>query len=315
VSTADQLEWEARLRRPVAFAAFGAGLLLLVGTVVFQSILDDRPGIRSLPDFLLSVNQSPGPLIASSLLQALAALLLALVFYYLFRATVHRSPTVPRWFVYLIFLGPAMYAISQVIGAIDRIDVAEMFADQSYAFEDANPGEDPDLTECPAIRGALGEACAEELLRDNSNGAAIFLSLGGSVLVAFLFVMLPLRARRAGLISPFMSILGVITGVLLVLQILPLVPVVIEAFWLGAIGALFLGNWPGGRGPAWESGEAEPWPTPAQRRGLLGPRDEAPADGAEAEPERAPEPEAEAEPGAEPDPERPSSRKRKRKRR
>jgi hypothetical protein len=90
---------------------------------------------------------------------------------------------------------------------------------------------------------------------------------------------------------------------------------VIEAFWLGAIGALFLGNWPGGRGPAWESGEAEPWPTPAQRRGLLGPRDEAPADEADAEPELAPEPEAEAEPGAEPDPERPSSRKRKRKRR
>jgi hypothetical protein len=313
VSTQDQLDWEARLRRPVAFAAFGAGLLLLVGTVLFQSILEDRPGVRALPDFLLSVNDSPGPLIASAVIQGLAALLLMLVFYYLFRATVHRSPTVQRWFVYLIFLGPAMYALSQVIGAVDRIDVAEMFADQAYAFEDADRSEDPDLTECPAIRGELGEACAEELLRDNSSGATVFLSLGGSVLVAFLFVMLPLRARRAGLLSPFMSILGVITGVLLVLQILPLVPVVIEAFWLGAVGALILGNWPGGRGPAWESGEAEPWPTPAQRRGLLVPRGEA-ADEAGREPEGAPEPEAEAEPGAEPEPERPSSRKRKRKR-
>ena len=313
MSTQDQLEWEARLRRPVAFAAFGAGLLLLAGTVLFQSILEDRPGVRALPDFLLSVNDSPGPLIASAVMQGLAALLLMLVFYYLFRATVHRSPTVPRWFVYLIFLGPAMYALSQVIGAVDRIDVAEMFADRSYAFEDADPSEDPDLTECPAIRGELGEACAEELLRDNSSGATVFLSLGGSVLVAFLFVMLPLRARRAGLLSPFMSILGVITGVLLVLQILPLVPVVIEAFWLGAVGALILGNWPGGRGPAWESGEAEPWPTPAQRRGLLAPRGEA-TDAAGPEPEGAPEPEGEAEPGAEPAAERPSSRKRKRKR-
>ena len=313
MSTQDQLEWEARLRRPVAFAAFGAGLLLLAGTVLFQSILEDRPGVRALPDFLLSVNDSPGPLIASAVMQGLAALLLMLVFYYLFRATVHRSPTVPRWFVYLIFLGPAMYALSQVIGAVDRIDVAEMFADQSYAFEDADPSEDPDITECPAIRGELGEACAEELLRDNSSGATVFLSLGGSVLVAFLFVMLPLRARRAGLLSPFMSILGVITGVLLVLQILPLVPVVIEAFWLGAVGALILGNWPGGRGPAWESGEAEPWPTPAQRRGLLAPRGEA-TDAAGPEPEGAPEPEGEAEPGAEPAAERPSSRKRKRKR-
>jgi hypothetical protein len=314
VSTPEQLEWEGRLSRLAAFAAFGAGLLLLVGTGLFQSVLDDREGIRPLPDFLLSVNNSPGTLIASAAVQALAALLLTLVFYYLFRATAHRSPTVPRWFVYLIFLGPAMFAISQVIGAIDRIDVAEMFADQSYAFEDADPSDDPDLTQCPAIRGKLGEDCAEELLRDNSNGAAVFLSLGGSVLVAFLFVMLPLRARRVGLLSPFMSILGVITGVLLVLQILPLVPVVIEAFWLGAVGALFLGNWPGGRGPAWETGEAEPWPRPAQRRGLLAPRGGATADEADVEPagtaDTVPEPESEEEPA----PDRPSSRKRKRKR-
>jgi hypothetical protein len=98
----------------------------------------------------------------------------------------------------------------------------------------------------------------------------------------------------------------VIAGVLLVLQLLPLVPVVIQAFWLGAIGALFLGNWPGGRGPAWETGNADPWPSPAGRRGLLAPREDAPA-----EDEAAPEPQPEPEPV----PERPSSRKRKRKRR
>jgi hypothetical protein len=37
-------------------------------------------------------------------------------------------------------------------------------------------------------------------------------------------------------------------------------------FWLGALGALFLGRWPGGRGPAWETGEAVPWPTMAETR-------------------------------------------------
>jgi hypothetical protein len=72
------------------------------------------------------------------------------------------------------------------------------------------------------------------------------------------------------------------------------------------VGALFLGNWPGGRGPAWESGEPDPWPTPAERRGLVAPSDDDASGGAGG----APAPPAEPEPP----PERPSSRKRKRKR-
>jgi hypothetical protein len=299
VSTEDQLTWEARLGRPAALAAFAAGLLLLAGSAVFQSMLEDRRGIEALPDFLLSVNDSPGTLVAQAALQAAGVLCLIFVFYYLFRATVHRVPQMPRWLVYLIFIGPAMYAISQVLGAVDRVDVAEMFADRDYSFPDAEA--DSNLDQCPEIRGQVGDDCAEELLRDNPNGLAIGLGLAGSVAVAFLYVILPLRARRAGLLSPFMAILGVIAGVLLVLQLVPLVPVVIQAFWLGAIGALFLGNWPGGRGPAWETGNADPWPSAAEKRGLMSP----------------PEPDAGEEPGPaepEPAPQRPSSRKRRRKR-
>lgn len=299
MSTEEQLQWEARLGRPAALAAFAAGLLLLAGSAVFQSMLEDRREVEPLPDFLLSVSESPGTLIAQAALQAAGVLCLIFVFYYLFRATVHRVPQMPRWIVYLIVIGPAMYAISQVLGAVDRVDVAEMFADRDYSFPDADA--DSNLDQCPAIAGRIGEDCAEELLRDNPNGLAIGLSLAGSVAVAFLYVILPLRARRAGLLSPFMAILGVIAGVLLVLQLVPLVPIVIQAFWLGAIGALFLGNWPGGRGPAWETGNADPWPSAAEKRGLVSPPE--PEAGDEAAP---------AEP--EPAPERPSSRKRKRKR-
>jgi hypothetical protein len=297
VSTEEQLTWEARLGRPAALAAFAAGLLLLAGSAVFQSMLEDRRGVEPLPDFLLAVNDSPGTLVAQASLQAAGALCLIFVFYYLFRATVHRLPQMPRWIVYLIVIGPAMYAISQVLGAVDRVDVAEMFADRDYSFPDADA--DSNLDQCPAIEGQLGEDCAEELVRDNPNGLAIGLSLAGSVAVAFMYVILPLRARRAGLLSPFMAILGVIAGVLLVLQLVPLVPIVIQAFWLGAIGALFLGNWPGGRGPAWETGEADPWPSAAEKRGLVTPQPEGG--------------EGQAPPEPEPAPQRPSSRKRRRK--
>jgi hypothetical protein len=306
VSNEEQLQWEARFGRPAALAAFAAGLLLLTGTVVQQSMLEDRDRIEALPDFLLSVADSPGSLAAASTLQALAVLCIIPVFFYLFRATVHRVPQIPRWFVYLIFLGPALYAISQVLSALERIDVADMFADRDYTIED---DDEPRLQEnCPAIRGELGEDCATELLQQNPNGLAIGLGLAGSVSVAFMYVMVPLRARRAGLLSPFMAILGVIAGVLLVLQLVPLVPIVLQAFWLGAVGALFLGNWPGGRGPAWDSGEPDPWPTPAERRGMVAPREEASAGANGGDADGAP-------PEPEPMPERPGSRKRKRKRR
>jgi hypothetical protein len=307
VSDQDKLQWEARYSRPAAIAAFAAGFLLLAGTFALQSIFKDRRGIEPLPDFLLSAHESPGALILSSALKGASALCLIGVFYYLFRAITHRAPQMPRWFVYLIVIGPAFYAISQVIGAIDRLDAADEFAARS-----SDVGEF-----CPAVSGERGEECARELLSDDVSPILVGLSLAGSVATAFLFVMLPLRARRAGLMSQFMAILGVAAGALMVLQLMPLVPEIVQAFWLGAVGALFLGIWPGGRGPAWETGRPDPWPSAAERRGLVaaggapGGRGDAKAgdgaaNGASALAERA-EPE--------PAPERPSSRKRRRKRR
>ena len=280
-----QLEWEERLGRPVAFAAFGAALLLLAQIVLLQSLIEDRRGVEPIPDFLLSVEDNAGLLMTSRGAQALASLLLVPIFLYLFRAIQARAQTIPSWFVWLVYAGPVLYAVGLVLGALNQIDVAGDFADGL------------------PVRGDAGDERADDLLQDDTNALVFGLNFAGSVAVAFLFVMLPLRARRVGLMSPFMGILGVIAGALLVLQLVPLVPVVVEAFWLGALGALFLGHWPGGRGPAWETGEAAPWPTPAQRRGQAPPPD-------------AQEPAAELDPTApvepEPEPKRPSSRKRKR---
>jgi hypothetical protein len=297
VSDQAQLQWEARYSRPAAIAAFAAGLLLLAGTFALQTIFEDRPRYEPLPDFLISAHESPDVVILSAALQAASALCLIGVFYYLFRAIVHRTPQLPRWFVYLIVFGPLFYALSQVIGAIDRVDVAHQFAARSSDVGDS----------CPAIFGSRGDDCAQDLLSNDVSPILVGLSLAGSVATAFLFVMLPLRARRAGLMSQFMAILGVVAGALMVLRLMPLVPEIVQAFWLGALGAMILGIWPGGRGPAWETGRPAPWPSPAQRRGLV-PAGGAPEDGGDAGNGSGP-------PEPEPAPERPSSRKRRRKRR
>jgi hypothetical protein len=44
---------------------------------------------------------------------------------------------------------------------------------------------------------------------------------------------------------------------------------VVQLFWLIAMAMLFLGRWPQGRGPAWDSGEAIPWPSAADKRDEL----------------------------------------------
>lgn len=278
----EQLRWEARWARPAGIASIVSALLLIVSAMVFFP--KDRKGIEPNPDLLLSIDEQSGGYLVSEALSALGALLLCLVFYYLFRAVIARGGGVPRWFVYLVFAGPVLYAASRIAGAFEAIDLADEFVDDGI------------------IRGQRGEDHASDL--SGAGPVLVALATAGTVSLAFLFVMLPIRGRRVGLLSPFMGVLGAIAGALIIIP-LASVSSVIQAFWLGALGALFLGRWPGGRGPAWQSGEAAPWPTAAQRRGLApAPERQAPA---ELDPSPPPE--------SEPVPDRPASRKRRKRRR
>jgi len=75
-----------------------------------------------------------------------------------------------------------------------------------------------------------------------------------------------LNAMRVGLVTRWMGVLGIFTGVLIFLPIGGATLEVVPAFWLVAMGILYVGKWPNGQPPAWESGEARPWPTRAQMR-------------------------------------------------
>jgi hypothetical protein len=280
VTREEQLQWEARWAGPAGIAAIVAALLLLLSGFVFQS--DDRPGVEAYPDVLLSVNEDPGTYTLLVALPVIGSLLALGIFLYLFRATAARGGGVPRWFLYIVILGPILNAVGQLIFAFELRDLAEEFANGT------------------PIRGEAGEDRADDL--SDFSTVVEGVRSAGVVSLAFTYVMLPLRARRVGLLSPFMTILGVIVGVLIVFAALGVGPI-IQAFWLGSVALVVLNRWPGGRGPAWESGEAEPWPSAAQKRGLAPMPGEEPQLDAEAPP---PEPE--------PVPERPASRKRRKKR-
>ncbi len=193
----DQLQWEARWAVPAAVASFGAAVLLVISATLFFP--KDRKGIGRAPDLLLSIDDQSGAYIASAILTALAALLLLGVFYYLFRAVVARGGGVPHWFVYLVYAAPILYAIGSVVYAFQAIDIADEFASGT------------------PIRGQAGVDRAKDL--SDVSPLLLAAQTAGTVGVAFLFVMLPLRARRVGLLTPFMGILGAIAGALIVFQL------------------------------------------------------------------------------------------------
>jgi hypothetical protein len=68
-----------------------------------------------------------------------------------------------------------------------------------------------------------------------------------------------LNAMRVGLLTRFWGSLGMALGVAVVFA-LPLTWI-----WFLFLGFLLLGAVPGGRPPAWETGEATPWPSPGEQ--------------------------------------------------
>jgi drug/metabolite transporter (DMT)-like permease len=271
-----QLEWERRNGRLAAAAAFASGVFLVAYNVLVSAVvLSDRPNTDR--GFLVALDAEPDAYLIAAVGQALSFLALAVVLWYLFRVTRYRRSELPPWLVWLVYLGPLLLAVGSVLMAIDRIDAADEFTSG----------------------GEMSERRAENLLEER-DAVSVGLGTGGTLALAISLVLVSMNAMRAGVLSRFLGIIGIIVGGLYVIPIFG-GPLIVQIFWLGALGAVFLGYWPGGRGEAWETGTAVHWPSAAERRR------EALGAAAAAEAEQEPEAEPPEEPG-------PSRRRRKRRR-
>jgi hypothetical protein len=119
-----------------------------------------------------------------------------------------------------------------------------------------------------------------------------------------MMIYLPLQALRAGLIPRFLGSIGIALGASMIL-ILPIAVLAMLA-WVGFLGLTFVGKVPGGLPPAWEAGEAIPWPSPGDRAPT--PKGDGGGDTIEGE---GTEVDDEGEGGTEPSSPRPQKRKRK----
>jgi hypothetical protein len=254
-ATADipkQLAWEAR-QRPRAGVAALLGTLALVVSLVLQIVIGRTP--TSSFEVALQHAVAPGKLddtrslrvpifqylhdhaalgLATAVASAVGYFGLAWVAAFLGGATAARNPQLPRWAAVLPIVGGVVMAVSVV--------ALEVISLQRYA---------------DFLSGPRTVAAATEIAK--GEGVLVFpkvLGFLGSVALAAGLGLIALNAMRAGLLTRFYGVLGIITAVMLVLLPLPLV----QIFWLGAMGILCLGFWPGGAPPAWASGKAEPWP-------------------------------------------------------
>jgi hypothetical protein len=108
-----------------------------------------------------------------------------------------------------------------------------------------------------------GDALATHLT-DNSGAIQVAQALLFPAVLGLVVMMIyvPLQALRVGLLTRFFGSLGVALGASMIL-ILPIALLGV-LLWLGYLGLLIVGRVPGGRPPAWEAGEAIPWPRPGE---------------------------------------------------
>jgi hypothetical protein len=108
--------------------------------------------------------------------------------------------------------------------------------------------------------GLPGDLAAENLI-DNSDARQTIAGLLFPALLAMIVAVVypSLHAMRVGLLTRFFGTLGMAIGVsVLFIGLFGLF------LWMLGLGLLILDRWPGGRPPAWDAGEAVPWPRPGE---------------------------------------------------
>lgn len=290
MSPAEVLAFEARWRTRAAIGSAAGAVLVLGGGIGLVTTLSSSK-TNELTSQLLFYDHHSSSLLLATIVAGLGSVCMIAPLVFLFRATKARRPQLPGVALITAWFGPLAAGLGQIALQVVLLDKAHSFA----------------------TSGAQTYAQAKHLTDEGILKAMQGLVLAGQLSLGFAFVIISLNAMRVGLLTRFMGVLGIIVGVLFVIPLGTLQ--VVQPFWLLTLTALFLGRWPNGVPPAWQTGKAEPWPTQQEMREE---RDKAKAAqlkaGGNAEPEAEPEPAAAAA-GQSRTPAHPSSKKRKRKRR
>lgn len=260
MSKQETIERERRWALPVAIAC-GLVVALSIAGVVLAESLDIDPAAGDAETWPLLDDQA-ATFLASAIAGALASGLLAAPMLHLFRAAAARSERVRQSMVGIVVAGPLLAALGIVLNAVVIQDVA------------------PDLVAgggdlCPVEDSVEDQNdCVRELAQDSAAfpfAAGLGIAGGLGVIVSLLYTSL--YAMRTGLLSRFWGSFGMALPIALIF----LGPFgdALRVIFVLALALLFVDRWPGGRPPAWDAGEAIPWPRPGEEPPA---RPEGPAD-------------------------------------
>lgn len=264
-----QVKAESERRTRLAVPAFAGGFLYLLSAIVISSTLNGAPTvglIQGLTPALSGVanpRQSPRtaevkfishhafPLIAGSVLAAIAVGILTLVLLLLADATLFRRRETPHvWRTLILYGGIAVATVTvahQVVSAIQTHHFAVSSDHSNHAVEEA-------------------------LTAGTANGVVDYVDLLAGLALAAGMIAIMVNALRVGLVPRWMGILGMFTGLLIFIPIGGATLQIVPAFWIVMMGVLYAGKWPrradgsGGDPPAWAAGTAVPWPSRAPAR-------------------------------------------------
>ncbi|HEV2982587.1 MAG TPA: hypothetical protein VGX51_14255 [Solirubrobacteraceae bacterium] len=261
--TKAQVARESERRSKLAAPTVAAGLLYLLSGIIIAATVNGAPSVGLLqgltPALRGVANPAESPraevvkffshrafaLISGSVLAAIAIVALVLALLLLLDATVFRRPRTWGPARPLVLVGGGGLALASVANQVVRAIRTHQFA---VGHNHTNH----------AVDYALSKGAAYTLF----GYVGLLAGLG---LAAGMFVT-SLNAMRVGLLTRWMGILGMFTGVLILLPGAGLVLEIIPAFWIVMLGILFSGRWPNGEPAAWAAGEARPWPSQAQMR-------------------------------------------------
>lgn len=213
----------------VSVAASFAALAILVGS--------QRAGTQATASIraLAQADADTGTMWAAVTLRSVALAATIIVGLHLVRLIDARE-NVPRALRILALAAPLALIAATVASQITLVDAAHVFTEH----------------------GARTEARAKHLLSDSpSQRLASLATIGAAAAFAVWLGWTALAAARVGLTTKFMGYFGV--GGAVASVIVPIAGQGMVIGWLGSIGVLLLGWWPGGRGPAWSTGQVGPW--------------------------------------------------------
>ena len=261
----EQITSELARRSRLAVPAFAGGVLYLLSTIVLGAVLRNLPTVGVLqglePILRGEANPAHSPraaeviyvshqafgLITGTLLGSIAIGVLVLVLLLLIDASRFRGAKVWSTAGPLVLYGGIAVALlplaRQILSAIETHNFAVGHDFSNHAID--------------AIKTSPVNV-----------GMEIVYQLLGLAFAAGM-ITTTLNAQRVGLLPRWMGVVGTFSAIIISPLAAPFFGVelqIIPAFWLVMMGILLVGKWSKGDPPAWEAGEARPWPSAARKR-------------------------------------------------